>query len=108
MKMIISILLFVSLVLPQDSCIISNSQRDISRNEFTYPDFSVELISYISKYKSGEIKLVDHDKYEWVKINRLKDFDFLDGDLPIIIRKTAPTVAVPTDVGISDLQVDED
>ena len=38
MKMIISILLFVSLILPQDSCIISNSQRDISRNEFTYPE----------------------------------------------------------------------
>ena len=32
----------------------------------------------------------------------------LDGDLPIIIRKTAPTVAVPTDVGISNLTVDED
>ena len=36
--MIILILLFVSLILPQDSCIISNSQRDISRNEFTYPE----------------------------------------------------------------------
>ena len=54
------------------------------RNEFTYPNILVELISYISKYKSGDIKLVDHDKYEWVQINRLKEFDFLDGDLSII------------------------
>ena len=49
-----------------------------------YPTFSVELISYVSTIKSGEIKLSDHDKYEWVEIKKLKKFDFLDGDLPII------------------------
>jgi len=32
----------------------------------------------------------------------------IDGDLPIIIRTTSPTVAVPTDVGISKLRIDED
>ena len=31
----------------------------------------------------------------------------LDGDLPVIIRTSAPTVAVPTDVGISKLRIDE-
>ena len=31
----------------------------------------------------------------------------LDGDLPIIVRTSAPTVAVPTDVGISKLKVDK-
>ena len=30
----------------------------------------------------------------------------LDGDLPIIVRTSAPTVAVPTDVGISKLKID--
>ena len=64
------------------------------RNEFIYPDFSVELISYISKYKSGDIKLVDHDKYEWVRTNRLKDFDFLDGDLPIINNLTSNKITI--------------
>ena len=54
------------------------------RNEHTYPEFSVELISYRSTFKGGIIKLVDHDKYEWVKTKRLKEFDFLDGDLQII------------------------
>ena len=34
--------------------------------------------------KSGKIKLVDHDQYEWVETSRLKEFDFLDGDIPII------------------------
>ena len=32
----------------------------------------------------------------------------IDGDLPIIVKTSAPTVAVPTDVGISKLRIDED
>ena len=31
----------------------------------------------------------------------------LDGDLPIVVKISAPTVAVPTDIGISKLKVDE-
>ena len=31
----------------------------------------------------------------------------LNGDLPIIVKISAPTVAVPTDIGISKLKVDE-
>ena len=54
------------------------------RNNHSYPKFTVELISYISLFYNGEIKLVDHDKYEWVEINQLKDYNFLDGDIPII------------------------
>jgi len=30
-----------------------------------------------------------------------------DGDLPVIVRISAPTVAVPVDVGISELEVVE-
>ena len=32
----------------------------------------------------------------------------IDGDLPVIIRTSAPTVATPTNFGISGLQVDEE
>tara|TARA_B100001769_G_C21760466_1_gene416086 strand:+ start:235 stop:639 length:405 start_codon:yes stop_codon:yes gene_type:complete len=56
----------------------------LMNNSHSYSTFSVELISYVSTISSGEIKLSDHDKYEWVEINKLKEFDFLDGDLPII------------------------
>ena len=56
----------------------------LMNNSHSYPTFTVELVSYVSTIRSGEIKLSDHDKYEWVEINRLKEFDFLDGDLPII------------------------
>ena len=56
----------------------------LMNNSHSYPTFTVELISYVSTVKSGKIKLSDHDKYEWIEINRLKEFDFLDGDLPII------------------------
>ena len=56
----------------------------LMNNSHSYPTFTVELISYVSTIRNGDIELFDHDKYEWVEINRLKEFDFLDGDLPII------------------------
>ena len=56
----------------------------LMNNFHTYPTFSIELISYVSTINSGEITLSDHDRYEWVDIDKLKGFDFLDGDLPII------------------------
>ena len=52
-----------------------------------------------------EVTALNRSFYEGVKNTSQTT---LDGDLPIIIRKTAPTVAVPTDVGISNLRVDED
>tara|TARA_B100000965_G_scaffold115366_1_gene95209 strand:- start:1060 stop:1464 length:405 start_codon:yes stop_codon:yes gene_type:complete len=61
-----------------------NVKSFFMRNNHSYPNFTVELISYISLFNGGEIKLVDHDKYEWVEINQLKDYNFLDGDIPII------------------------
>ena len=68
----------------------------IMRNEHTYPEFSVELISYLSYYKSGKIKLVDHDQYEWVETSRLKEFDFLDGDIPIINNIVSNNISIPS------------
>ena len=56
----------------------------LMNNFHDYPNFSVELISYVSTIKSGQITLIDHDKYEWVETYKLKSFDFLDGDIPII------------------------
>ena len=31
----------------------------------------------------------------------------LDGDLPVIVRTTAPTVAIPTNFGTSQLEIDD-
>ena len=53
-------------------------------NTHSYSGFKVRLVSYVSLFSGGEIELVDHDRYEWVKPEKLKGFDFLDGDKPII------------------------
>ena len=53
-----------------------NNKRSKGFYSITYKEKILKL--------GGNIKLVDHDKYEWVETNRLKEFDFLDGDLPII------------------------
>ena len=78
----------------EEECLIREIKEELSidinidyflmNNFHSYPTFSVELISYVSSIKSGQIILKDHDKYEWVNINQLKSFDFIDGDVPII------------------------
>ena len=72
--------------------------------------------SYYHKYTSKSLHETDldpeYDKilawnrsfYEGVK-NTIHTT--LNGDLPIIVRTSAPTVAVPTDLGISKLKVDD-
>ena len=61
----------------------------------TYETFTVELVSFLCMFSNGEIKLVDHDQYEWVETNRLKEFDFLDGDIPIINNIVSNNISIP-------------
>ena len=57
---------------------------------------------------------VDHEYYDITALNRsffagVKNTSdtTLDGDLPVIIKTSAPTVAMPADAGISKLRVDK-
>ena len=57
---------------------------------------------------------VDHEYYDITALNRsfftgVKNTSdtTLDGDLPIIIKTSAPTVAMPADAGISKLTIDK-
>jgi len=81
-----------------------NSNRfTLNRTENFYHTKSLRTTDIDPRYH--EVTALNNSFYEGVKNTTQTT---LDGDLPIIIRKTAPTVAVPTDVGISNLRVDED
>ena len=54
-------------------------------NEYDYPTFSVELISYVCKYNDGKIKLIDHDRYEWIAPEGKKKEDFYHSLIPFLI-----------------------
>ena len=52
--------------------------------DYQYPDFSVNLSSYICSMSDQKIKLVDHDLHEWININDVDFFDFLGADDEIL------------------------
>ena len=52
--------------------------------DYQYPDFSVNLSSYICSMNDQIIKLVDHDMYKWIKISEVDLFKFLSADKEIL------------------------
>ncbi len=41
------------------------------------------LLSYLTRYVSGEISLVVHEDYAWVEPERLTDYDLASANIPI-------------------------
>jgi 8-oxo-dGTP diphosphatase len=55
-----------------------------SSNTHSYKDIEIELHVYNVRYLSGVLKLNSHEKFIWVAINKLVDYDFAEADIPII------------------------
>jgi len=49
-----------------------------------YPDFSIELIPYVSKYKSGNLTLNEHSHKRWLEKADLINLDWAAADVPIV------------------------
>ena len=49
-----------------------------------YDDFSIKLIPFICKIKSGEIKLTEHSAFLWLERSELLDLDWAEADVPIL------------------------
>ncbi len=56
----------------------------LTTSEYQYPDFSISLIPFVAKYKSGNINLAEHTRYIWLKKEELIDLDWAEADLPIL------------------------
>jgi 8-oxo-dGTP diphosphatase len=48
-----------------------------------YEDFSIELISFLCKFKSSTFSMKDHDAYEWVDPKSILDRNLAPADIPI-------------------------
>jgi 8-oxo-dGTP diphosphatase len=48
-----------------------------------YGTFKVELISFLCEYQRSSYQLVDHDEFEWISVNSLKDKMLAPADVPI-------------------------
>ncbi|MNY45988.1 pyrimidine (deoxy)nucleoside triphosphate pyrophosphohydrolase [compost metagenome] len=48
-----------------------------------YDQKTIELISYICETEYSKIKLLDHDKIEWIAIEDLLKWELAPADVPI-------------------------
>jgi len=57
--------------------------RYLTESFYEYGSVNINLKAYLVESFSGDFKLVDHDKIEWIKIEEIKEYDFAPADIPI-------------------------
>jgi 8-oxo-dGTP diphosphatase len=53
---------------------------------YTYPDFTIRLIAYLTTFNTGKLEVKDHEKITWSLIDELDSFDFAEADKPIVMK----------------------
>jgi len=53
-------------------------------NEHAYDHIHIQLIAYKARYAAGEITLIDHDEYRWVRREQLAEFSFAPADIKFV------------------------
>ena len=51
-----------------------------------YPDIKIKLTLFNAKIEKGEIKLLEHNDYRWIKAEEIEKFDFCPADYEILER----------------------
>ena len=54
-----------------------------SENKHEYNIFSIHLIAFKCSAKNNPRKLIDHDKFEWVNVDEIKEYKLAEADIPI-------------------------
>lgn len=49
-----------------------------------YPDFEIEMDTFLCKQINGEILLKEHIDYKWLAVDDLKKLDWAEADIPIV------------------------
>ncbi|WP_298145071.1 (deoxy)nucleoside triphosphate pyrophosphohydrolase [Flavobacterium sp.] len=78
----------------EEECIIREIKEELNINIevlqrlspvlHSYPNISIELIPYSSKYLSGELLLKEHKQYVLLEIEELCQLDWAEADVPIL------------------------
>jgi mutator protein MutT len=58
--------------------------RQIIKVNYSYPEFDINMICYMINSFNGEPKNIVHEKIVWEYIDRLKEYDFLPADIPLV------------------------
>ena len=69
--------------LEEEFNIKASVENYLTESFYEYDNVKINLKAYFVKDFLGDIKLTDHDKVEWIKIDELKNYDFAPADIPI-------------------------
>lgn len=70
--------------LREEFCIEARVGEFLCASRFEYKHLPIELLVYRAEHISGEFKLNDHARIEWVRRADLKNYDFASADLPAV------------------------
>ena len=57
--------------------------RYLTESFYEYGSVNINLKAYLVESFSGDFRLIDHDKIEWIKIEEIKKYEFAPADIPI-------------------------
>lgn len=60
----------------------------VCNSEYRYEHIHIKLLAYRARLTSGDFKLKDHDMAEWVKPEKLLDYNLAPADVPIARKLT--------------------
>lgn len=59
--------------------------RYLMEHTHIYPDFDLKMYVYKATWNGeGQIKICDHESYQFVSVSEMKNFEFAGADYPII------------------------
>lgn len=64
--------------------VIVQVNKHILTTDYEYQDFSVTLHFYYANIIKGDIQLMEHQEYLWVKQSELSHLDFAEADISLI------------------------
>jgi len=77
-----------------EACLVRELQEEMSiliepyayfgTNDYVGGQSPIRLIAYRARYMDGTIRLVDHDKYEWVRAGELGSYRFAPADVKFV------------------------
>ena len=57
--------------------------RYLTESFYEYGSVNINLKAYLVESFSGDFRLIDHDKIEWIKIEEIKKHEFAPADIKI-------------------------
>ena len=59
-------------------------EKYIGKTKFQYPEKEIELIFYKAKLLSDNIKLIEHEEYQWITADQVVQYEFAEADKIIL------------------------